>query len=210
MVPEKLLAARQAWSSRGAAPGDWLRQTAARCYVHSGAPALIRGLRNRYQLSVRPRPSWKRRPEGGARIFYYHRVNDDRDPFFTATTTEVFDAQMRYLARNYRVVSLPEVSRHLEARDSSETVVAITFDDGYRDNYEFAYPILQRYNLPATIFLTTGSLDSGDPLWFEQMAGSIKHTEREFIDLELDIPRRLWFRNQDEQRALRPAAAAQR
>jgi peptidoglycan/xylan/chitin deacetylase (PgdA/CDA1 family)/CelD/BcsL family acetyltransferase involved in cellulose biosynthesis len=198
MIPEKVVAAQAARRQNGSTSHERLRQMAANCYVHSGAPALIRAVRNRYQLSVRPRPSWRRRSEGGARIFYYHRVNNDSDPFFTSTPADVFEAQMRYLAKHYRVVSLPEVSQHLGSRDSSETVVAVTFDDGYRDNYEFAYPILKQYNLPATIFLTTGSLDSNEPLWFEQMAEAVKKTEREFIDLELDIPRRFWLRNQEE------------
>jgi peptidoglycan/xylan/chitin deacetylase (PgdA/CDA1 family) len=80
--------------------------------------------------------------------------------------------------------------RHLEEGESAEPVIAITFDDGYEDNYRNAFPILERYGLPATVFLTTGSIDSGEPLWFEQLAGAVKTSSREFIDLEFDIPRR--------------------
>ena len=75
---------------------------------------------------------------------------------------------------------------------------AVTFDDGYRDNYECAFPILQRYRIPATIFLTTGVIDSGEPLWFEQLAEAIKKTPHEYIDLEIDIPRRFWMRSPAE------------
>jgi peptidoglycan/xylan/chitin deacetylase (PgdA/CDA1 family) len=72
--------------------------------------------------------------------------------------------------------------------------MAITFDDGYQDNYWNALPILQRYGLPATIFLTTGSLDSRRPLWFEKLALAFKKTSLQSIDVEIDIPRRLWTR----------------
>jgi peptidoglycan/xylan/chitin deacetylase (PgdA/CDA1 family) len=158
-------------------------------------------LRTRYQLDVESNgglPKWLRRSEVGARIFYYHRVNDDNDAFFPAISTEVFDRHMRYLARHYRVVSMADLSRHLENGDSPETVVGLTFDDGYRDNYECAFPILQRYGLPATIFLSTGSVDSGESLWFEQLAETIKKTTQEYVDLEIEIPRRFWLRNDSE------------
>lgn len=204
MVPEKVLAVRSLSQQNGDGQSvGWMRQAAANCYIHSGAPAFMRYLRRRYQVSLEPnggssRLSWHRRGEGGARIFYYHRVNNDNDPFFEAISTDVFEAHMRYLARHYKVVSMAEVSRHLQAGDSTETVVGITFDDGYRDNYEYAFPILKRYNLPATVFLTTGSMDSGEPLWFEELAEAIKKTSREFVDLEIDIPRRFPFRTEAE------------
>src|ERR1035441_4199875 len=101
------------------------------------------------------------------------------------------------LARHYRVVSMSEVLEHLES-NSKEIVLAVTFDDGYQDNYHNAFPILQRYGLPATIFLTTGSIDTGEPLWFERLALALKTTTREFVDLDIDIPRRLWLRTEAE------------
>jgi peptidoglycan/xylan/chitin deacetylase (PgdA/CDA1 family) len=88
--------------------------------------------------------------------------------------------------------------RHLEYGTSPETLIGITFDDGYQDNFHNAFSILKRYGVPATIFLTTGSLDSREPLWFERMAEAVKKTPLEFFDLEIDIPRRLWMRTQQE------------
>ena len=207
VLPEKAVRSLRGSAPAGHAGGDgWVRRTAARCYVNSPAPAVVRSLRNRYQVALQangrlPKLSWRKRSQGAARIFYYHRVNDDRDPYFDAISTEHFEIHMRYLARNYRVVSLAEAYRYLEGGESTETVVAVTFDDGYRDNFECAYPILRRYGLPATIFLTTGHLDSGEPLWFEQLAEAIKNTTREHIDLEIDIPRRYWLRTIEEKLA---------
>jgi peptidoglycan/xylan/chitin deacetylase (PgdA/CDA1 family) len=165
--------------------GEYIRRAAAQCYFHFGGPAASRTLRKRQ----------RREPTG--RILYYHRVNDDRDPFFPSMPLAVFEQQMRHIARHYKVVSLAALLEHL-ANGSSETVLAVTFDDGYRDNYEQAFPILQRYGLPATIFLSTGSVDSRAPLWFEVMAGALKTTAREFLDLELDVPRRFWLRTLEE------------
>jgi peptidoglycan/xylan/chitin deacetylase (PgdA/CDA1 family) len=57
---------------------------------------------------------------------------------------------------------------------------------------------LQRYGLPATIFLTTGSIDSRERLWFENLSLSVKKTAQTFIDLEIGIPRRIWMRTDAE------------
>jgi peptidoglycan/xylan/chitin deacetylase (PgdA/CDA1 family) len=66
---------------------------------------------------------------------------------------------MDYLVRNYRVVSLDEISDFLEGkRRLPIKSVAITFDDGYLDNYVNAYPYLKKYRLPATIFIATAYL----------------------------------------------------
>jgi CelD/BcsL family acetyltransferase involved in cellulose biosynthesis len=214
-IPERILAARRARRklaaaaalAHGQAPrrpsaGDWMREAVAKCYFHLRLPALVRPLRDHYQLSISsngnwPKISWSKRHEASGRILYYHRVNDDRDPFFPAISTQLFEQQMRFVARHYRVVSLSELMSRLED-GSPEPVVAITFDDGYQDNYHNAFPILQRYDLPATIFLTTGGIDSGDPLWFERLTLAVKTTSREYIDLEIDLPRRFWMRTEAE------------
>jgi peptidoglycan/xylan/chitin deacetylase (PgdA/CDA1 family)/CelD/BcsL family acetyltransferase involved in cellulose biosynthesis len=207
-VPSSLLEARrkrQELATRNgvAASGDdWVRRAAAECYFRLGIPAVVRRLRERYRLSIvpgsnRPQYSWQRRNEPTGRILYYHRINDDGDPFFPATSTTAFDRLMRFVVRHYNVVSLGAMLDRLESEEV-EQLMAITFDDGYLDNYQNAFPILQRYGLPATIFLTTGVIDSREPLWFEQLALALKKTRQEFVDLEIDIPRRFWTRSEAE------------
>jgi len=107
---------------------------------------------------------------------------------------------MRFVSRHYKVVGLHQLLDHLE-NGSRETVIAVTFDDGYQDNFKNAFPILQRCGIPATIFLATGSLDSQEPLWFEVLALAAKRTSQEYVDLEIDIPRRFWFRTEAERLA---------
>jgi peptidoglycan/xylan/chitin deacetylase (PgdA/CDA1 family) len=177
---------------------QWLRQAMASCYFHSPLSALARQVRDQYDLTVSSNGRWpgfalRKRQRPSARILYYHRVNDDNDAFSPAISTALFEAEMRYVRRHYRVVGLAELLRWLGG-DATEPVLAITFDDGYGDNYRNAFPILQRYGLPATIFLTTGSMDSGAPLWFEELALAVKKTPRESIDLKTDPERRIWLR----------------
>jgi len=216
IVPKPILQARQARLERhrrSAVPSlampahhsiaDRFRQGLAECYFRLQVPKLARKVRDQYWLSVLPNGTlpkieWGRRNEPCGRILYYHRVNDDGDPFFPAISTDLFEREIRFISRHYEVVSLPTLVRALDEAAETKNMVAITFDDGYRDNFQNAFPILKRYRVPATIFLATGGMDSGEPLWFELLALTIKKTPAEFLDLEIDIPRRFWLRTQEE------------
>ena len=205
LVPEKILAARQErleqpanGTAAAAPPREWMREAVAECYFRFNITGLARRVRDQYHLTPGGKwPKLSRRQETTGRILYYHRVNDDNDPFFPAISTRLFDRLMRFVSRHYKVVGLAEMLNRLET-GAPEQLMAITFDDGYQDNYQNAFPILQRYGLPASIFLNTGPIDSREPLWFEQLALALKKTDREFIELDIDIPRRFWTRTLPE------------
>ncbi|MFN8545935.1 MAG: polysaccharide deacetylase family protein [Candidatus Binatia bacterium] len=81
-------------------------------------------------------------------------------------SAEAFRLQAAYLKRAYSVIPLDELVRALaEGRRLPPRAIAITFDDGYADNHTQAFPILRRLGLTATVYLTTGSVDGGTPLW---------------------------------------------
>lgn len=95
----------------------------------------------------------------GLRVLMYHRVAriDGYDQL--TVSPERFDAQMRALATSRRVVGLVDGLRALRAGKAEQPMVAVTFDDGYRDNLVHAAPILQRHGVPATVFVTTSFCD---------------------------------------------------
>ena len=109
-------------------------------------------------------------------VFTYHRVNDHGDPFFEALPTEVFERQMQLIARHYVVLPVEELVARLRAGTVPRNAVAITFDDGYRDVLTHAAPILARYHLPATVFLATGFIGSGEIPWYDRLAAALKST----------------------------------
>jgi len=90
-----------------------------------------------------------------ATIIMYHRINDLDDNTMTVDTA-MFSRQIEFLKNKYRVISLnqllKEILEHEKIRSKS---VVITFDDGYKDNFTNAFPILKRYNIPAIFFVTT-------------------------------------------------------
>lgn len=100
-------------------------------------------------------------PAKGVIVLMYHRVNDNLEPDCLVVSTLAFRQQMGFLYRNkYRVIGINEMLKELNSSQTRKHVksktVVITFDDGYRDNYLNAYPILKEFGFKATIFLTTG------------------------------------------------------
>lgn len=98
-------------------------------------------------------------------ILYYHRVirkeeRKDVESSGMCVNIDSFDKQMDFLKKYYNFVSEDDIIEAIEDRKKlSDYSVWITFDDGYEDNYKNAYPILKKYNIPATFFVTTGYIN---------------------------------------------------
>jgi peptidoglycan/xylan/chitin deacetylase (PgdA/CDA1 family) len=105
--------------------------------------------------------SWRARgqpPRPGLRILFYHRVSDDPDPLSIAPRR--FAAQMGLLsAEGYRVIDVVEAAGLLARGEPLDRVVALSFDDGYRDVAVHAMPVLERHGFRATVFVATGVID---------------------------------------------------
>lgn len=108
------------------------------------------------------------------RILAYHGVCDDHlageqwvPPYFV--TRSAFAAQMSYLKRHACVLHLSDAVPRLQADDLPDRAVSITFDDGYANNLHAAFPILKQYGMPATIFLATAYMDSGELFPFDRV-----------------------------------------
>jgi peptidoglycan/xylan/chitin deacetylase (PgdA/CDA1 family) len=115
---------------------------------------------------------------GSLSVLAYHRIlpveQPDAYPFdldLISATPAQFDRQMAFLRRHFHPVSLEDVLAHIEGEASLPPgAVAVTIDDGFNDTHHYAFPILRRYAIPATVFVTTGYVDSGLPFWFEVAA----------------------------------------
>ena len=111
---------------------------------------------------------------GAATILMYHSVApDEAAPYIepgNRIDPRTFERQMAFLAARRGVVALSELVEDLaHGRRPPAGIVCITFDDGYRDNLTVAAPILDRYRLPATLFLATGFVERGEAQWSDRL-----------------------------------------
>ena len=102
----------------------------------------------------------RHRLRDSALVLAFHRVNDRSAGDGLTLSVRDFDAYCRFLGDHLEVVRLEDIIERLEASGPLTGQLAITFDDGYRDNFDEAAPILERYGLPATFFVTTDFIET--------------------------------------------------
>ena len=77
-----------------------------------------------------------------------------------------FRMQIAYLKKHFEIISLSEVVERMRSGGIKRPTAVVTFDDGYQNNFDLAFPILLRERIPATIFLTTGLINTNDTVWY--------------------------------------------
>jgi len=104
-------------------------------------------------------------------VVTYHKVERRPSGPFGAPALDVstFNAHVEYLARNYEIVPLGTLVEGLRSGRVPERAVALTFDDGYRNNLVLAYPVLQRHRAPATVFVTAGLVGTRGWMWASEL-----------------------------------------
>jgi len=118
----------------------------------------------------------ERRMRHGLTILMYHRVVPwaqclDYPLPALVLPIEVFRLQMRWLAAHCLVLPVHEAMAKFSGGGSfSKPLVAVTFDDGYNDNYTLAAPVLEEYGLRGTFFVTSGFVAEGRPQWYDRAA----------------------------------------
>jgi peptidoglycan/xylan/chitin deacetylase (PgdA/CDA1 family) len=161
-----------------APPPSDKRELLARCLNRSGAVSFLASLPPRDSLLV----------------FTYHRIgyagSDPWDPHVISATAEEFDDQISFLKRACSVVTLEEALAFIDGEDRSKTPrcrVLVTFDDGYLDNYQLAYPILRSHGLQGLFFLCSNLVGSGFIPWWDHIAYLVKSGSRKQFSLDYPI-----------------------
>ncbi len=109
-------------------------------------------------------------------ILLYHRVSEKRkievfeDPYSLKVGQENFRDHLQFIKDEFNVIDFKELKRQFEQRELSyDRQAIVTFDDGYADNFYNAFPVLQSFKVPATIFLTTDPIDYSQELWTDRL-----------------------------------------
>jgi peptidoglycan/xylan/chitin deacetylase (PgdA/CDA1 family) len=129
----------------------------------------------------------------GILIFNYHRIGDpactrfDRQ-LFSATTDEL-DTQLKYLKKHFEIVSGDQLEYLVSGKAKLKRMhIALTFDDGYLDNYTHAFPILLANQCTASFFLITQYVGSALIPWWDEIAYRCRNSKKKQITLRLPVP----------------------
>lgn len=114
----------------------------------------------------------------------YHRISDH--PYFSGVGLEYFETQMAYIKENFRIISALQLADELKKNTLQPYTLALTFDDGYTDFYNNAWPILRKYNLPATLYVPTGFIDRSQWLWPDLIKYILMEAESKKSYLSID------------------------
>ena len=126
------------------------------------------------------------RVAGGALILGYHRVGSGaHDEYEVCVTPEHFEAQMDVLRRYARPIHLSRLVQCLKDGSVPPGSVAVTFDDGYADNLFAAKPILEKFDIPATVFVCTGY--AGKEFWWDGLDRMVMASTAESGSRQLDL-----------------------
>jgi len=93
-----------------------------------------------------------------------------------------FRTQIEYLKKHFEIIALSEAVERMRNGRIKRPTAVITFDDGYQNNFDVAFPILCRERIPATIFLATGLMNTEDTVWYCRLNLALSQTRRDFIE----------------------------
>jgi peptidoglycan/xylan/chitin deacetylase (PgdA/CDA1 family) len=125
------------------------------------------------------------------RILIYHRIGNPEpqdyrlDPTLLSATPQMFEQQMRFVREHYHLLSVVDLLQAIETHEPLPPgSLLVTFDDGYHDFVDTAWPILERYQIPTLMFLATGYLSPPSELyWWDLLYQGICQTRRSRLSL---------------------------
>lgn len=142
-----------------------IKSLAVSCANHSGFLDVYSSLRRKLTKSQ-------------VAILIYHRVALKKDNWsLEPLDPQSFENQIKYFSENYEILPLEKLVQFIQlGMPLPKKAIVITFDDGYKDNFLYAYPILRRYHANATVFLSTGHIDTDKLFWWDKVSYVIQHS----------------------------------
>jgi peptidoglycan/xylan/chitin deacetylase (PgdA/CDA1 family) len=129
-------------------------------------------------------------------VLTYHRIHPDPegqpfDPGVIDATPDEFDDQVATVSKYFDVIGLEEVFAYLRGASLPANPAIITFDDGYRDCYDQALPILKKHGCKAVFFVATSYCTERRVYWWDKIAFALRNAQNDVI--ELSYPTRCLF-----------------
>lgn len=122
-----------------------------------------------------------------ALILAYHRIyNLKHDWQQLSVTPENFESHLQIIKDKFKPISVDELIDNLFNDKVSDRSIALTFDDGYFDNYKFALPLLEKYEIPATVYVSTGFIGGEVEFYWDSLEHSFTNKKKQ--DASPNIP----------------------
>jgi len=143
----------------------------------------------------------KKRRSAGTLILMYHRVAEPEcDPWGLCVSPSHFRQHLEVLREHGSVIPLQRLVESVAAGKVNRQGVVVTFDDGYADNYHTAKPLLDHFDVPATVFVTTGTIGDSSGFWWDELANFLLRRESvpAILDVTIDGRNYLWAIEESE------------
>jgi peptidoglycan/xylan/chitin deacetylase (PgdA/CDA1 family) len=121
------------------------------------------------------------------RNFLFHRVSPQKDIMWPPIHPAHFEKIIRFLSKNYQMVLLESFLQTTDPENNDKPVATVSFDDGYKDNLEFAAPILQKYKCPASFYVVTDCINENIPTWTYAVDFFFRECPKKSLILEYDF-----------------------
>lgn len=144
-------------------------------------------------------------PWSGVLVLNYHRIGDAAGSLFDrglwSATSEAFSDQLRFLKSHVEIISPDQLA--IAVRSRRGRYCLLTFDDGYRDNFEIAFPLLKAAGVTATFFVVTGFLDAPKVPWWDEISWMVRTSRQNRLDLPEWLPGAVSLDQSDREAAVR-------
>lgn len=115
------------------------------------------------------------------KILMYHRLTDSS--IIPGISPAKFEAHLQHLCHYYEVVPVEDIISDVNNNKLNSNKVALTFDDGYADFYEKAWPLLKKYNVPASVYITTDFIEKKRWMWPDKVRLMLDKTMLDKVDI---------------------------
>ncbi|MEX2484636.1 MAG: polysaccharide deacetylase family protein [Brumimicrobium sp.] len=135
--------------------------------------------------------------------FLFHRVHPERDQLWDPMDPQLFEKCIRYISKKYEVVLLEDFLLEEKSFSDHKNIATILFDDGYLDNFEYALPILEKYNIKSSFYVVTDCIDKNIPTWTHELEHLFQNTKKRVLNLDFNfLPVKLKALNAEKQNDL--------
>jgi peptidoglycan/xylan/chitin deacetylase (PgdA/CDA1 family) len=118
--------------------------------------------------------------------FLFHRVNPQRDHLWDPMDVQLFEKCIKYISSKYNTILLEELVLNKDLFNGKK-IATIVFDDGYKDNIEYAIPILEKYKVKASFYVVTDCIDKNIPTWTYILDYVFQQTKKTKIDISFSF-----------------------